>query len=421
MNTPFPRTPRIRSGLFALSCLAATPLALAGPLPSIDPGPKGGPKGGPKAVPVEFAPPTECRWTLSAGAIWRQLGDVRFNTGTSPSGITPFFGGNSYTPPPGIGPDSAYADRTYDDGFVNIDEATLGDGMTGFFGYNNASQLQFDAMENASLVYTRTGGERRMVSAISTTAPVGWMEDADTEVGPYLELCFACPVADNLTVGGGLNFSFISIDPSRNGLNTFSQSHFVDIYDVTATDTYPVTPGGEFGMPTPAPYTGTYNRSGRALIPNIPPSRVLTETPAGSQVANFYDVVGEGLDLDFYTIGLGGQVAWLPHPSCFLRAEGGVAINLADWDAHRNEQILVAVDRGPYTPYSSRMLNSSDNDVLFGLYLQAALGWQINDNWSLQVFGRYDWNESLDGTVGPSTFSVDLDGWSAGIAAGYRF
>jgi len=413
-----PRSPRIRRGLFALCCLAATTLAPAGPLPSLD---DSTPLGGPKGVAVATAAPVECRWTLAAGPIWRQLGDIRFNTGTSPSGISPFFGGNSYTPPPGIGPDNAFADRTYDDGFVNIDESTLGDGMTGFFGYDQASQLQFNPMEEASLVLTRAGGERRMVSAISTTAPVSWMEDADTEVGPYLELCFACPVGDGLTVGAGLNFSVINIDGSRSGLNTFSQTHFVDVFDVTATDTYPVTPGGEFGLPTPAPYAGTYNRTGRALIPNIPASRVLTETPGGSRRANFYDVVAEGLDLDLYTIGLGGQVAWLPCPSCFLRAEGGVAINLADWDARRDEQILFAIDRGPYTEYSRRTLNSDDNDVLFGLYLQAAIGWQINDNWSLQAFGRYDWNESIDGTVGPSTFSVDLDGWSAGIAAGYRF
>ncbi len=154
------RTPRIRRGLFALCCLAATPLALAGPLPSLD---DSTPLGGPKGVIAAPAAPAPCRWTLGAGAIWRQLGDVRFNTGTSSSGISPFFGGNSYTPPPGIGPDNAFADRTYDDGFVNIDESTLGDGMTAYFGYNAPSQLQINQMEEASLVFTRAGGERRMV------------------------------------------------------------------------------------------------------------------------------------------------------------------------------------------------------------------------------------------------------------------
>lgn len=51
-----------------------------------------------------------------------------------------------------------------------------------------------------------------------------------------------------------------------------------------------------------------------------------------------------------------------------------------------------------------------------GLYSQAAAGWQIDGHWSLQAFGRCDWNESIN-----SGFNGDLDGWSAGPAAGHRF
>ena len=40
---------------------------------------------------------------------------------------------------------------------------------------------------------------------------------------------------------------------------------------------------------------------------------------------------------------------------------------------------------------------------------------------ALQGFARYDWNEDLDGSVGPSSFEVDLSGWSVGAGATLSF
>ena len=248
------RRPGVTFGLLAIGCLAAIPVASAGE---------------PKGAVIEPPPaPAAGRWTFSAGPLWRQLGDVRFSTGTTPSAIPPVFGGNTFTPPPGIGTLGGYADRSYDDGFVNIGAATAGTGLTTNWGHNSDAQVQ-----GGNLVYSRAGGVRREVFAASGVALAGWSDDADTEVGPYLELSYAIPVRDGLTIGAGVNFSMINLGAGRAGLSTFSQTQTLNVYDVTAIDSYALN-----GVVPPlAPYAGSYAGPG-PLINNIPSSRAFPET-----------------------------------------------------------------------------------------------------------------------------------------------
>jgi hypothetical protein len=59
--------------------------------------------------------------------------------------------------------------------------------------------------------------------------------------------------------------------------------------------------------------------------------------------------------------------------------------------------------------------------VLPGAFVQGAVELPLTERISLTGFGRYDWSQSLDGSVGPSSFSMDPTGWSLGAMVGVRF
>jgi hypothetical protein len=73
---------------------------------------------------------------------------------------------------------NADADHIYNDGFVNIDAATAGSGLTTNFGYTSDFQVT-----NNTLTYTLTGG-----AAIDTPNPSN--EDNSTETAPDLEAVY---------------------------------------------------------------------------------------------------------------------------------------------------------------------------------------------------------------------------------------
>jgi hypothetical protein len=350
-------------------------------------------------------------WSLAAGPIFRKIGEIDFRTGISPGMIPNLFGADTFTEPPGIGPLGATADRTYDDGFVNIGAGTPGTGLTTFWSYDRANQVQGD-----NLVFSRTGGERRDVTMQNTAAATGWDSDADWEAGPFLELTYSVPIRTNLTGGFALNFSSVNLGGAQSGLNTLSQFQQLDIYDVTALDTF-----GLNGIVPPAPpYAGSFDGPG-ALLGNVPDSRTFPEALASTTTAPFIDSVHDHLDVDLYTLGLGGSLTWTPRPQFLLSAQAGLAINLADWSAQRDEVITRSNNGGPAGLFSSRTVQSDEREVLAGFYLQGNAAWMLSEHWAIQGFARYDWNQDLDGSVGPSSFNVDLSGWSIGAGARLSF
>ena len=351
------------------------------------------------------------RWSLRAGPILRHIGDVSFRTGISPNNIPNLFGVDTFTEPPGIGPLGATANRTYDDGFVNIGAGTPGTGLTTFWGHNNATQVQ-----GGNMVYSRAGGERRDVTMRDSAAVTGWSDDAGWEAGPFLELTYTLEIAPNLAAGIAINFSSVNIGGSQGGLNTLSQFQQLDVYAVTAVDTYSL--GGI--VPPNAPFVGSFAGPG-PLINNIPDSRAFPETLASTTTAQFVDSVRDDLALDLHTLGIGGNVNWMPRPQLLLAAQIGVALNLADWKAQRDELITQSNNGGPAGVFSRRTVRSDAREIIAGVYAQGNFAWILNDRWAIQGFARYDWNEELDGSVGPSSFDVDLSGWSVGAGARLSF
>jgi opacity protein-like surface antigen len=307
---------------------------------------------------------------------WRQLGSTSLDTNQ---------GGNAsaagyYAPNAASGAADAYADRTYDDGFVKIGAATAGSGLTTNFGYASDSQVASD-----TLTYTLTGG-----AALDTPNPSS--EDDSTEAAPYLEAVYYIPLRDDLELGLVTSFSFTNLDSSM-------QSQLTE-YGVTTIDHYALN-----GVILPsAPYSGSYAGPG-VVIDNQPSSREQVLTPISTRTYRFDS------EIDLYSLGLGGELNWTPAERCFLNLGAGAVINYVDWSADLHTPLLTGTSHQ----------HESDQKFLFGLYLKAGAGYQLTEAWSLEAFTRYDWNENLHGHVGEADFTTDLSGWTTGLALGYRF
>ncbi len=107
-------------------------------------------------------------YSLSAGPAWRRSGTLNFTGGSlSGSAFIPSFVGSNVLIVPPIGPATEIGDRFYDDGYVRTDPSTAIDGYTGYWGYQNATQVAGD-----NLAMHATGFQSiRSDSLTRSTAP----------------------------------------------------------------------------------------------------------------------------------------------------------------------------------------------------------------------------------------------------------
>lgn len=322
-------------------------------------------------------------WSLRSGIAWRSLGKTSINPGFRSSAA---FIPNFFSPNPASGPAGQDSDRTYDNGFVNLGAATPGTGLTTNWGYNDGSQLTGDTIQ-----YTLGGG-------VALDFPSRGQDDEDVEISPYVELAYIRPYRKDLDLGFVANLFFTDLDSNiRSQMNQYS---------VTTTDQFSLG-----GIVTPlAPYTGNFTGPG-PLIPNQPGDRSESQALTGSQTFLFDN------DTRLFSFGFGTELVWHPNEQWHLTMGSGLVVNIADWQAQTSVPMITAGT----TTISNSVFRNSDTDVLLGLYLKLGAGYQINENWNVEGFFRYDWNEDLEAKVGPTSFEVDLSGWSLGLGAGYSF
>jgi hypothetical protein len=351
------------------------------------------------------------RWNLGWGMSWRKIGSVGFKTGATNLVAPGVFGANSDPLFPGIGPATGLFDRVYDNGqYVRQEPRTAATGRT--------SDYSYDAhVPGGPLILSATGGERRVITAASASAPTGWSEGDDWEISPYLSLTRLTDLGKGWSFGPSFNFSFTNVDGSQGGLNTLNASERRDIFDVKVTDRFDTT-----GLILPsAPYTG----SPGALAPLLPaePSfpRTFEDTLRSQDFADFSDSVQESLEVNLFGISLGADAVYRFENRFFAGLGTGVVLNIADWDAKRGDRLIQVTNGGAPIEIASAAFRNSGTDLLFGFYLQGSLGYQINDSWSIEANARYDWNESLNDSVGGSDFDVDLTGFSLGAGVSYSF
>lgn len=353
------------------------------------------------------------RWTLAAGVSFRRIGQVNFETGASRFHVPGVFGASSFTPPPGIGPENGLVARVYDDGFVRPGPRTTATGRTTDYEYKNQDQVQA-----GYLLLSAGGGERRVVTTSASTFDTGWIDEAGWQGSPSLSLSRITPLGKGWSAGPSLHFSFTSLGGSRNGLGTLSASEQRQVFHVRAFDRFDTT-----GLVLPqAPYTG----SPGAVAPLLPVEpvnggRSFENTLLTVDRALFQDRIGESLDLDLFGFSFGADAYFEDVDGFFVGLGTGLVLNVADWDARRTDRLFQSINGGAPLVIDAARFRDTGTDVLFGAYLQTAVGCPINEAVSLQANIRYDWNESLRDSVGDSDFEVNLSGFSLGLSVNYTF
>lgn len=410
---------------FAILTLPSLPL-IAGDSAVVDPwSAKGGlaPHGpstsdplapSPEASKAVIIPPhPDSRWVLGAGFNLRQIGRIDFDTGASgltiPVRYTP-----SFTPVPGVGPETGFADRIYNDpvlgGFLRPNVATPNTGRTSDYGYLSPSQV-----DGNTLVYSALGGERIDVQRDTSASPGHWTDGRDWELSPYFKISHLTPLRSGWSVGPTFHLSFTNVEGAQGGHQTLFGREQRDTFDLFVTDRYDITDLTLFE----APYTG----SPAAIGPQVPanPSRTPAETLRATDVARWNDDIRESLDVDLWSISIGGEAVFQASDRLFFAADGGVIMQMADWEATRRDTLYQRVNDGTARRISSTESRNGNLELLFGIYLQGKVGYQVTPALSVVANLRYDWSQPIDDRVGNSTFEVDLSGLSVGLGAHYSF
>lgn len=363
------------------------------------------------ASPSENSAPAAARdhFQISAGWMWREIGGVRFlSSSRSRSLAFPSLFGTSQLHDPGIGPADSFADRAYSDGYVGVDGGTDNDGATSLWGYENAGQVAGDSIR------FHGSGSRQAVSGSRHAESGGDWEGDDGGNAPVVQLDWWRQVSSRFSVGAQFQWSLLQLDGSQNS-SDFSAWQRRDSFGRSYTDVYEL-----HGIIAPqAPYSGAGLGFG-PLLDNVPTAREFHESANGSDRAVYFNDIRQSLDLNVNTLSLGPTFAFRTERLA-IQASAGFSLNIASWDADQRETLYLSRNGGSAKVVKEWRDHSSGTDLLPGVYLQSGATCQITPRLSVTGFGRYEWSDELEGSVGPSTFQVDLTGWSAGVMVGYRF
>lgn len=345
---------------------------------------------------------------ISAGWAYRDIGQVDFQTGSRAASLwRPEPLGPGYHREPNVGPPGAIADRYYINGSVRRDAGTAIDGTTSAWSYTDDTQVQ-----GGFLVFQAEGAQRTTASQSSSVAPDSWGFDG-AGGAPVIGVDWRYDLSPSWSVGLQSHWSWLGFD-GGNRTSTFAATQSAAESRSILTDGYDL----QGIIPPLAPYEGSGTGAG-PLIDNIPSSRSSTLTPGRSDHLRYTNDIRESLDVDVHAVSLGVAVDWRVGPVT-ASLSGGPVLTIAHWDASHQESIQVT--RAHQSATQDQWRNQAGGtDVLPGLYLQGALTVPIGEKISLTGFGRYDWSDDLEAEVGPSQFSVELSGWTAGVLVGIRF
>jgi hypothetical protein len=344
------------------------------------------------------------QFSISAGPAWRQIGDVRVSGGYRSGGLAlpSLVGGNSLVTPP-IGDPDSYADRTYNDGYVNQDAGTPNDGYTWNWGYDQASQIQGN-----QLAFSATGSQS-VYSESRSALGTGTSGSRDLEgMAPHLQIDAVSPHRlGPFRVGFSAGLDFTSADRNL-AFSGFSLNQMREDYRLDYVDYYDL----DGVVPPQAPYQGSFDGPGPS-IGNRPSSSTVTPVLLGSESALFSNAVISSFELNALNITLGPSLT-LSEGRFDFAVSGGVSLNVYDWEARQNERLEVTTAGGTAT-YASWA--DQDQGVKFrpGIYLQGEAGFRINEVLGVTGFARLDAAKEFSVGAGPTRYEVDPYGTTMGM------
>jgi len=343
---------KARLSLLTFSVLnAAASPAIAGELP---------------AAPISMAS-APSRWRVGAG--YAPLIGLK----TDFTGLGKF--NSPFTPQP-LGGGANY---DYDDGFVHLDSSNNAGGQT--WNWGHASDTQVNSVNGGSIDFSITNSVANARTDEDSSANGG------VELYAYYDMgAVAIPglSARGATWGfrGGLHYAHINVD-SNNSISS-DLSTLTDQFNLDGV------------IPPLAPYAGSFDGPGPLLGDS--PSRTIS-TGGKALVAG-----SRHLDVDLTTFNIGTYLEVPVAPKFDLMFEAGVSAAVAS-GSYDFETATSVTGLGTQTSSGS----DSDTTVLSGFYLGLGGIYHLNDAWSIQAAGRYQYMDEFDFKTNGSGANLSFD------------
>ena len=260
----------------------------------------------------------------------------------------------------------------YDDGYVRPDSQTAADGLTGFWGYNKASQYN-------------AGTHTLDMHATSSYSTIGSSSESGGAF-PGFELAYG----DNYwywkhaRVGWELGFGMLFINNiSDNRSMPASAQQITASYDTGNT----VVPA--------APYQGP--SSGQGPLISSSPFQTQTQQAFGTVTG------ARTLDVNLYTIRLGPSFYWDVTDNVGVSLGAGPAMGIASSTYHFDENILA----NGISAHNSGSITSTE--VVYGGYVNATAMYHIDDNGKrADIYISAQYMPMGDATIGNSSREAKL-------------
>ena len=311
--------------------------------------------------------------------------------------------------PASVGPAGAFADRTYDDGFVRIDPGTEVDGLglTWYWRYEDAGQFSAAA---DTLSYHAVGGARQYTRATRDEELSG--DDDLNAWGVAVSGGRDLLIKEKIKVGvaAGLR-SLWGLDGSVNG-SPYAEDVVSETFRVV--DVYAL----EGVIPPPAPYEGTYDGPG-PVIPNVPTVRA--EQLTGGSTWSAHNNVKVDLDGSLQELWIGPRVEVQAGEGLEFHVTPFVSVNYLSVDLDRREDFLVVYADGRVETVQSWRDSRSEEEWLMGAGVSAGGRADLGESWFAEISASYNAVEDADFTIGPNKVNVDVSGYSIEGAVGRDF
>lgn len=353
---------------------------------------------------------------------------------------------------------TAYADRTFDNGFVNVSPPTALTGNTWFWGYDAASQyaapnLTFtrDTSINASGQYADRGAGRQSCRTVSVTDDSGAddLEEfsaAGLEITARREIFVRDAFSVELVAGSSaiigqemtLRDQTWAATVRQDEYSTWSET--VYDYEMSAgyreTYTYNDPPGmiPLLGVP----YAGTYDGPGYA-IPELPAARTVDPlSPAVSRTALSREGSGRDLirrttwtahnqiavdaQISSVAVRTGFRAAFAPRSGVRVFIQPQAALHYMTAELTRNEVIIRTAQDGSQSTTAVWRDTENDESWVPAAGLLAGAGLELDNGWFAEASAGYEWMmDKPEFSVGPSRVRIDLSGLQAAAGLGLRF
>jgi hypothetical protein len=269
----------------------------------------------------------------------------------------------------------------YDDGYNLTDSSGNALGLTTYFGYQNAGQIQ--------------GGGTQLVLSRSSAAGNASSKDVSDDPHHGVELTYAREIrrGDNYRWGveGALNWLPVGISDRRalNGsVTTLRDAFTIPFQPMTMT---PIT------LPA-APYEGPF--LGNMSTPSIgaTPTPLAPITTAGASAISGR----REMDADVFGLRLGPYVEFPLGERCAVSLSGGLAVLAVNSDFSFRESVTVGA-----STVNSRGAGS-DSDVLVGGYVGAQFTYALNDRWGLFAGAQFQGAGKFSQKVGGRKAELDF-------------